>query len=1331
MTVKYIGFLSVLCGIINATEINFNVEIFPSQLSLVPKDTFTFVSIGGFEYENTPGAPMLPVVSKKFCVPTNEAVISFDIIAIDSVVISGEYLVYPVQPPEPMQMGVFYPPDTAIYNSFNPFPDEIVKSSSSHYMAGVKLTDVLVYPVRYRPALRKLVLYTHLEVKLVLGLSPSIAYPVVRRSLKQHQDILNSAKMIVDNPEQVEVFTISPPIVLDSLFAPWPWPGGPWTFIIITNQAMADEFQILANWRIDKGWRTRVIKKEWIEDNYPGRDIQEKIREYIKYAYSELGTQYVLIGGDEEIIPTRIAYTGIVIEDPQNKYNYVPSDLYYSDLEGYWDGDWEGMGPAADNVFCNFADQQLPPPMYLDSVDFTPDVAVGRLPVSTEVEAVSLINKLLIYEQTPGQEYSSIAYFLLLGSNMSGQTWQCSGGEIKDSCVADISPVISVFGLYDDVYAGTTPHIRIGRQACIDYINQGFYLINHAGHGDQCGIFVAPDAPFSEYLGCSDIQYLLNAPQWSSMYSTSCLSADFSVSPGDCFGESIVTPYNGGVISYLGHTKVGWYAPSAPGTTATDILDRYFQEILTRCEHPRRGTNIVGLALSLAKSMLPHPMPYTLHRYELVSLNDLADPTTPVWICRPGILIASHIETIPVNRWVDVTVKVTNGSGLPLPDAVVCLNKVGDIYEVKTTNPSGEATFHIYARTTGTINVTASKTMYIPSRTSISVRGGLWTDDSLALAYNGNRHLARKPNSEGFHLVYTDQGKVIYRYSSDCGQHWTESFVIGEGGSPAISLDSQDLPSIVWTSSPGAGNLYYRRQLPTGEWSPIDTIFYSLLWVNVGWHSMIITNHPEIPEDTVHILVHLYKLANGMGNSIVEFKFPISNPGEVTNLVLEGWWYPPTPSGPWLNHPCITWGAFDTLHAVWEHDNEIYYATRRIGHRWRSWGHQFGLAGFQSAHPFIECYGDSVFVVWQHKEPPTMQEEIYRASRHLTENYTWNDLSRTPNTPSIFPVNAGGPFTVFADLPFAGANNWFEIYYKIRPEDRLFNISQSPDVLSLCPHSAVRYVPGGDYLYVIWMEGSRIPYEIQFETIRFIGIEIAYLTSPNGYETPSPYLIQRDSFIPDWQIPVDIGYETITYQFPLAPGYRYRIKVIAYHESSGQWREWVRIDNGPRHLVKYNAYQPETLEFWIPPAFYQDGSVDMVFDRISGSFATAGPIYIYQYEYEEESTELASGPMAQGNKSLSIGEITVFPNLFKEKVEIRLSTENVGQGFSLAVYDVTGRLVRDFSRLTVIPDLIRDERSTVVWDGCDDLGRRLPSGVYFVRLEAGDFKKVEKVILLR
>jgi len=37
----------------------------------------------------------------------------------------------------------------------------------------------------------------------------------------------------------------------------------------------------------------------------------------------------------------------------------------------------------------------------------------------------------------------------------------------------------------------------------------------------------------------------------------------------------------------------------------------------------------------------------------------------------------------------------------------------------------------------------------------------------------------------------------------------------------------------------------------------------------------------------------------------------------------------------------------------------------------------------------------------------------------------------------------------------------------------------------------------------------------------------------------------------------------------------------------------------------------------------------------------------------------------------------------------------------------------------------------VVWQGEDDLGCRVPAGVYFIRLECGNYKKIEKTILVR
>jgi len=39
--------------------------------------------------------------------------------------------------------------------------------------------------------------------------------------------------------------------------------------------------------------------------------------------------------------------------------------------------------------------------------------------------------------------------------------------------------------------------------------------------------------------------------------------------------------------------------------------------------------------------------------------------------------------------------------------------------------------------------------------------------------------------------------------------------------------------------------------------------------------------------------------------------------------------------------------------------------------------------------------------------------------------------------------------------------------------------------------------------------------------------------------------------------------------------------------------------------------------------------------------------------------------------------------------------------------------------------------TSIIWDGTDDYGHKLPPGIYFIRLENYDFKRAEKAILLR
>jgi len=85
-----------------------------------------------------------------------------------------------------------------------------------------------------------------------------------------------------------------------------------------------------------------------------------------------------------------------------------------------------------------------------------------------------------------------------------------------------------------------------------------------------------------------------------------------------------------------------------------------------------------------------------------------------------------------------------------------------------------------------------------------------------------------------------------------------------------------------------------------------------------------------------------------------------------------------------------------------------------------------------------------------------------------------------------------------------------------------------------------------------------------------------------------------------------------------------------------------------------------------------------------------------------------------------------WPNPFNENTVIRYSLLVGRSAISLKIYNILGQEVR----------MLVDERQTpgyysVLWDGKDDQGKDLASGVYFCKLEYGGFVAVRRLVLLR
>ncbi len=89
-------------------------------------------------------------------------------------------------------------------------------------------------------------------------------------------------------------------------------------------------------------------------------------------------------------------------------------------------------------------------------------------------------------------------------------------------------------------------------------------------------------------------------------------------------------------------------------------------------------------------------------------------------------------------------------------------------------------------------------------------------------------------------------------------------------------------------------------------------------------------------------------------------------------------------------------------------------------------------------------------------------------------------------------------------------------------------------------------------------------------------------------------------------------------------------------------------------------------------------------------------------------------------------QLSVFPNPFNPSTEIRFTSLEAGP-VSLVIFDITGRRMRTLHPGTVL----EAGEHLAIWDGRDDRGMALSSGVYFLSLQAGTQQLNRKLVLLK
>jgi len=115
--------------------------------------------------------------------------------------------------------------------------------------------------------------------------------------------------------------------------------------------------------------------------------------------------------------------------------------------------------------------------------------------------------------------------------------------------------------------------------------------------------------------------------------------------------------------------------------------------------------------------------------------------------------------------------------------------------------------------------------------------------------------------------------------------------------------------------------------------------------------------------------------------------------------------------------------------------------------------------------------------------------------------------------------------------------------------------------------------------------------------------------------------------------------------------------------------------------------------------------------------------FCYLSVRRDPSCTLVADP--SGQVPMNFAMHPAYPNPFNPETHVAFDLPRAGQ-VTLEVYDVRGRRVRQ-----LIDEDLSAGRYAETWDGCDEQGITVASGLYFIRFVCDDYVKTRKVILLK
>jgi hypothetical protein len=545
----------------------------------IDNDDYTRVTIHGLSASGNFGNPRLPSDGAYILLPQGTSL--EDITAeSNSIFLGSDFKVEPIGemiPISKIESTVLKAPNEDIYSSIEMFPGKLFEKVGTYSFRGYEILVLKLNPVQYIPATGEL--YFYKDIKLSVNLiDDGNINPMFRNLDRDRLKVIEK----IDNPEIAQSYDhpVNPPIASNDL-------------LIITTESLKSGFEPLENFHNTNGLSTVIRTTSDIGSSSP-----DAVRDYIRNYYNTNQIDYVLIGGDDDIIPAKDLFVRTVWWWPWSETEEnMPSDTYFACLDGPYDNNGNGYFGEPDDGSGG------------GDVDLVADVYVGRASVGSVAEATNFVVKTMqyLFSDDPYLEDVLMAGELL---NSAPLTW---GGTYMDEMIdwssengyttkGIPSSKYDIDKLYEKEGSWYTSDI-------MDKINTGVHFLNHLGHANYNSVMK---------LSTTSISQLTN-DKLCFVYSQGCMAGGFD--NGDCTAEYFTVKTDNAAFAVIMNARYGWYNPGGTDASSQHYHREFWDAVFNE------GYTVIGEANHDSKEDNLYRINDDCMRWSYYALNLFGDPT--------------------------------------------------------------------------------------------------------------------------------------------------------------------------------------------------------------------------------------------------------------------------------------------------------------------------------------------------------------------------------------------------------------------------------------------------------------------------------------------------------------------------------------------------------------------------------------------------------------------------------------------------------------------------------------------------------------------------------